>query len=518
VRLRPWIELAAVLMLALAGIRSAAAANAAALYARHCASCHGAERLGGSGPALLPENLGRITGARAGAVIAEGRPATQMPSFQGQLRQDEIDALAAYVSAPLAKVPEWSASDIAASRIVHAEVRALERPIHDADPLNLFVVVESGDHHATILDGDRFEPLVRFPTRFALHGGPKFSPDGRFVYFMSRDGWITKYDLWALETLAEVRAGINSRNIAMSNDGRHLAVANYLPGTIVILSTLDLAVEKVFATNDSDGNHSRVSAIYQAPARHSFVAALKDVPELWEIGGDTHAGIRADPVSAPDSAADAGEPALPRFGVRRIALPEPLDDFFFDPAYRHLIGSARGGPAVVVDLDAGRPIQRLDLPGLPHLGSGIAWELDGRLVLATPHLEQRGISVIDMRDWSVVTTIDACGPGFFLRSHEATPYAWADCMLGPNKDTLTILDKQTLQVVRTLTPAPGRTAAHVEFDRTGRHALVSIWEAEGELVVYDAETFAEVKRMPMARPSGKYNVWNKITFSIGTSH
>ena len=70
-----------------------------------------------------------------------------------------------------------------------------DKPVFYADPLNLFVVVESGDHHVTILDGDRFEPIHRFPSRFALHGGPKFSPDGRYVFFGSRDGWITKYDL-----------------------------------------------------------------------------------------------------------------------------------------------------------------------------------------------------------------------------------------------------------------------------------------------------------------------------------
>ena len=28
----------------------------------------------------------------------------------------------------------------------------------------------------------------------------------------------------------------------------------------------------------------------------------------------------------------------------------------------------------------------------------------------------------------------------------------------------------------------------------------------------------EVRRLPMRKPSGKYNVWNKITFSDGTSH
>jgi hypothetical protein len=58
----------------------------------------------------------------------------------------------------------------------------------------------------------------------------------------------------------------------------------------------------------------------------------------------------------------------------------------------------------------------------------------------------------------------------------------------------------------------------VEFDRHGRYALVSIWEDEGALVVYDASSFQEVKRIPMSRPSGKYNVWNKINFSDGTSH
>jgi len=47
----------------------------------------------------------------------------------------------------------------------------------------------------------------RFASRFALHGGPKFSPDGRYVYFASRDGWISKYDLWNLRLVAEVRAG-----------------------------------------------------------------------------------------------------------------------------------------------------------------------------------------------------------------------------------------------------------------------------------------------------------------------
>ena len=500
---------------------SAAEPDVAKLYANHCAECHGADRLGGQGPALLPESLDRLRGPRGvAAVIAQGRNATQMQGFAETLSKDEIAALATYVTAPLASIPAWGAEEINKSREVHAAAPALERPSFSADPLNLFVVVEAGDHHATILDGDRFEPLTRFATRFALHGGPKFTPDGRFVFFMSRDGWVSKYDLWSLTMLTEVRAGINSRNIAISRDGKHIAVANYLPHSLVILSTDDLSVEKIFDAKDKYGHSSRVSAVYQAPTRNSFIAAMKDVPEIWEVATDPN----AEPVygglvhSYEKGMVEALASSQGLFALRRIEISEPLDDFFFDPPYRNLIGSAREGRAIVVNLTVGREIKQLDLPGLPHLGSGITWDWNGRAVLATPLLKEGKISVIDMKDWSLIKNIETPGPGFFMRSHENTPYAWTDGMLGPKKDTLTIIDKRTLEVARSLTPEPGKTAAHVEFDKDGTHALVSIWEDKGMLIVYDAKTFTEVKRLPMSKPSGKYNVWNKITFSDGTSH
>ena len=40
----------------------AVAADPAADYAEHCASCHAEDRLGGTGPALIPETLGRVRG------------------------------------------------------------------------------------------------------------------------------------------------------------------------------------------------------------------------------------------------------------------------------------------------------------------------------------------------------------------------------------------------------------------------------------------------------------------------
>ena len=120
--------------------------------------------------------------------------------------------------------------------------------------------------------------------------------------------------------------------------------------------------------------------------------------------------------------------------------------------------------------------------------------------------------------WEVVATIETLGPGFFLRSHENSRHVWADVFFGPDRDAIHVIDKETLEIVATLRPEPGQTLAHVEFDRSGAHALASLWEEDGAVIVYDAETLEEIRRLPMRRPSGKYNVWNKITFSEGTSH
>lgn len=490
------------------------------LYATHCASCHGADRLGGAGPALLPENLERLRRPDAIKTISDGRAASQMAGFSDKLSKDEIEALTGFIYTALPQTPVWGDKEIKASHIQYGDPASLsDKPIFKADPLNLFVVVELGDHHATILDGDKFEPVIRFPTRFALHGGPKFSPDGRYVYFASRDGWISKYDIYNLKTVAEIRAGINSRNLAVSGDGKTILVGNYLPHTLVLLNADDLSLIKTIATIGQDGKSSRVSAVYQAEPRGSFIAALKDVKEVWEIPyGEQKSDWRQsfDPASA-DMV--AGERTFP---VRRIAVDDYLDDFFFDPSYQHLISTARDGKkGQVLDLDTGKKIADLDLPGMPHLGSGITWDYQGHPVMATPNMKEGTVSVIDMQTWKTIKHIKTPGPGFFMRSHENTPYAWTDgfaTMNPASRDTMTLIDKNTLEVAHILRPEPGKTAAHVEFTRDGKYALVSIWEMDGALVIYDAQTLKEVKRIPMKKPSGKYNVYNKITRSAGTSH
>lgn len=501
------------------------AVRAAALYAEHCAACHGVQRTGGMGPALLPESLSRLRPAEALDVINRGRVATQMPGFADQLPKEDIAALAAYVRTPVVPAPHWTEADIRDSRTFQAApAQEPAAPLWSADPMNLFVVVEGGDHHVSLVDGDKFDVIARFPTRFALHGGPKFTPDGRYVFFGSRDGWITKYDLWRLRVVAEVRAGINMRNVAVSGDGKWVMAANYLPHSVVLFDA-DLRLQRTYAAATLDGKTtSRVSAVYDATPRSSFVVALKDIPELWEISYHPQAAPIFDGYVHDYKMGEAI--AKPGFlGVRRTPLDEPLDDFFFDQSYRNVLGAtrpkadARGtATAQVVNLDARRKIADLPIAGMPHLGSGITFPWNGSTVLASPNLKDGAIDVIDMKTWQPVATIPTPGPGFFMRSHEQTRYAWTDSMMSRTaKDTLTIIDKTTLRPVAQVRE-PGKTLAHIEFTKDGRYALASVWEHDGALVVYDASTFQEVKRLPMRKPVGKYNVWNKITRSEGTSH
>jgi mono/diheme cytochrome c family protein/DNA-binding beta-propeller fold protein YncE len=520
------------------------------LFAQHCASCHGTQRTGGMGPALLPESLERLRKAEAIKVITQGRPATQMQGFASTLNEAQISALAAWIYTPTQPAPTWRDEDIRASRTVPeaapttasagTKVTADEgKPLWQADPLNLFVVVEGGDHHVSIVDGDKFEVIHRFASRYALHGGPKFSPDGRYVYFGSRDGWITKYDLYKLRIVCEVRAGLNMRNVAVSGDGKWVLAGNYLPGNVVLFDSSLNLVRSYPATSLDGQQSSRVSAVYDAAPRQSFVVALKDIPELWEISYNPKAEPIHDGYVHDFRMGEAiAKPGY--LGVRRTPLSVPLDDFFFDPPYRHVIGAGRpmatrpaAPPAAsgasapldeppsaqVINLDARQRVASLPLPGMPHLGSGISFQYQGRAVLATPNLQQGLISVIDMQRWQIIKQIPTPGPGFFMRSHENSKYLWTDSMMSPQaKNTLTVIDKTTLAPVAQVKAPEGQTLAHIEFTRDGRYALASLWEMDGALIVYDATTLKEVKRLPMSKPVGKYNVFNKITRSEGTSH
>lgn len=73
-----------------------AVAGGQELYARYCASCHGAEGKGAFGPDLSGEYKYGKTSEAVEESIASGRPGN-MPAFDKQLTGDEIKALTDFI-------------------------------------------------------------------------------------------------------------------------------------------------------------------------------------------------------------------------------------------------------------------------------------------------------------------------------------------------------------------------------------------------------------------------------------
>lgn len=459
-----------------------------ALYMKYCASCHHAERYGVRAPALIPETLKGYKKDGLIRTIKDGLPATQMPSFKRFLTDDDIEKVVSHITSPVNDV-KWGSEDIAKSRKIFGdseingsygltnEYRLKETKstgsISNLDYENITLIVESGKG-VTVMDGGSFKILDRFETG-AIHGGPKFSYSLRHVYAPTRDGVITKYDLSAFKKVGSIKAGVNTRNIAVSDDDRWIAVANNLPDDIVFLDE-DLNLNK---TIDIKG---RVGGIYTLARDKRFVCSFRDLPELWLV--DYAKG----------------------FEVEKLTVPEPFEDVSISPLEDVIIGASRKGTRIYIySIREKKVISSFETDGMPHLSSATYWIDKGILYTAINHLKRPVMTIMDLNDLKIVKEINLAGSGFFVRTHQDTPYIWADT----NTDTVQLIDKKSLEVVKTLVPLKGKKAMHIEFTKDGRYAMVSVYEDDGELVIYDAFKLDEIMRLPFKKPAGKYNALNK---------
>jgi cytochrome c oxidase cbb3-type subunit 3 len=76
--------------------KEAEAASGQELYAKYCASCHGADGTGGFGPDLSGEYKYGKTIAAVKESISQGRP-KNMPAFEDRLSAEEIESLTSYI-------------------------------------------------------------------------------------------------------------------------------------------------------------------------------------------------------------------------------------------------------------------------------------------------------------------------------------------------------------------------------------------------------------------------------------
>ncbi|MDO9095997.1 MAG: cytochrome D1 domain-containing protein [Rubrivivax sp.] len=390
---------------------------------------------------------------------------------------------------------DWTDADIRMSRTHAPDVPALpQAPPRRAGPAQRLVVVTADPPQVTLIDVARLQNAQSIALPRAPHGAPRFSADGRHGYFATRDGWITRVDLWNLRVLGEVRVGRQLANFAISSDGKWLLAGNEAPHTLVLLDA-ELALVKRFAAATPDGKHSsRVGVVTDAAPRTSFVVALRDVAEIWEISYDPRAeDIYAGLVH--DFRMSEGLPVRGFHNARRSFLAQPLGNLFFDAEHTHLVGSAEGSPATaqVVNLDVRRRIASVELSGRPLLAAGHAFAWNGMPALAVPDAQHGAIDVIDMRSWKLARTVTLPSAASWVGGRSDAPLLWTD---GAGGTVLTAIAKASLALSATLR-LPGPALAPLVFGHDGRRLLACIGGAPGLLVAYDAQTLQEIERLAM---------------------
>jgi len=465
--------------------------SVAAAFGDSCSGCHGPNREGATGPALIPGRLTSNDDFYFG-VIKNGRPGTVMPAWgRAGMSDEEVWALVGYMrSEPSAEAIQWESDQIAASRKVLVDEATLPPvPTHDGNLDNLMLVTEREARSIAVFDGDTHRLLGHVTASYRAHGYAFDPTSDRWAYNVGRDGWLFKIDLYTLQAVTQVRVGLDSRGLAISDDGQYVIVGNYIPNSAVILDAKTLAPLKVITTegNNPQGEFvkSRVcitSDVSPDKVGPYFILALKEAGQMWRIDW-----------SKPDFPIDKVE------GVGNI-----LHDGFLSPDNKFFyIASQVDNWMAVIDVEKWELVTKISTGETPHPGSGAAWEANGTAYGATVHAGEGLVTIWDLSNNEIVAKIPTTGPGLFIRSHHNSPYVWADTMFAEPANHIYVIDRETFEVVKVI--EDGVQPLHPEFTHDGKFVYVADWQ-DNVIRVYDAETFERVAEVgDVTTPTGIFN-------------
>lgn len=225
----------------------------------------------------------------------------------------------------------------------------------------------------------------------------------------------TSLALAQVPAAAEVRTGTEIIGSATSGDGRWTLVASRHPDALTLLDARRQPVRSYPLTTLDGNTRSRVAQVHDTGPRQSFVVALQDIAELWEISYNPQAEPVYDGLVHDYRMGEAI--AKPGFlGVRRTPLDAPLHAFVLDPSGRLVIGVTQPDGlappgAQVIHLDVRRRIASFALPGVPDMASAVQTTRDGTALLGIPLQGSGCVTVVNMKTWQVIpstTTQDRC--------------------------------------------------------------------------------------------------------------
>lgn len=347
----------------------------------------------------------------------------------------------------------------------------------------LMVVIERESGSVLVIDSAQDHKLLgRIEGLGVLHHASiSFSRDGRYGYVVSRDGYLSKIDLVKLEVMAKVKVGESAIGLAVTQDGEHIAISNYKPGNVVIVSDKTFKIVKTI-----EADESKTVGLVDAP-ENLLVVSLMDANEIWII--------------------DAGDPGFPVIEKFKDVGVKPYDGLLTPDGRYYLAGLFHSPWVAMVDLWNPDRVIKVPLPVPPD-------KKDKPPVLKIPHLEGwimaeqglfapvvggSGLALIDMKSWKVKKFIDLSAYPVFAMARPDMRQIWTNYVMGEYHDTVQVVDVKTLEVVKTL--KPGNKIFHMQFTPKGKAVYFSS-NGDDKVLVYDAKTFKKIKEIPARKPSG----------------
>jgi len=493
--------------------------HAKKLYFQRCAGCHGVLRKGATGKSLEPASTRKKGQKRLERILTLGTEGG-MNNFDDIFTKDEIRMVATYIQMEPPTPPEMTLQMMKDRWKTFIKPEDYPtKPAHSRNWENFFVVILRDAGKMGIIDGDTKEVVAKIDTGYAVHVA-KESSDGRFWYTQGRDGKMTKIDLWMdpPQVVAETQVAYDARDVAVSHFGeykdKYVIGGGYWPPHFAILDAKTMEPLKVVSTRgvNVDGeyiNEARVAAIYNTPKAPSWVVAIKELGQIWQVDYSDLDNLR----------------------IEQVNTHKFLHDGFFDPTQRYFqIAANASNRMEIMDTTTRKGVASIETGKKPHPGPGANWvDPECGPVAGTTHLGEGKVTVWSNdpvghpdKAWKICYSVESDGPGLFLRTHPNSDYVWFDQTKHPEPEvqqSVQVLDKKTRKLVKTIrvTEFPKAVATHFEFNKDGSEVWVSVWargagdRSKGEIVVYDAKTLEEKARIKdLETPTGKFNVHNRV--------
>ncbi len=359
----------------------------------------------------------------------------------------------------------------------HAELRATG---------DLGIVIERAKGSALIINTSHKNILAKIESLGDLsHASVVFSRDQRYAFIFGRDGGLTKIDLLQDKVTKRIIQAGNSIGGAISQDGQLIAVSNYTPGGIKIFSTETLELVADIPAEYGDKQLSKVVGLVDAP-NQKFIFSLFDAGEIWTV-----------------SVKDPKNPSIIKY--KNIGK-QPYDALLTPDGRYYIAGLFGERGLALLDLwnpeqgikrilpDYGKNDEKLPVYKMPHLEG---WAVAGDYMLI-PAVGQHEVLVIDKIKWTLVKRIPVIGQPVFVMARPDGRQIWVNFAF-PDNGNLQIIDAKDLTLVKSLTP--GKAVLHMEFTPRGEQVWVSVRD-DNQLIIYDTESYTELKRLPAEKPSG----------------